>query len=90
MKQADLKIGTVYVGKCGKRFRLFERIDILGRARCLCAKRYADGKLLIDGSCFSVAISPLALARWADREATAEESDAVCLALRLGNAGGVG
>ena len=75
MKQANIKVGTVYVGKCGRRFRLYERIDIFGKARLRCIKRYSSGHLSVDlAQGNMIAISQEAVARWAAREATAEET----------------
>ena len=77
MKQDDIKIGSVYVGRCGKRFRWVERFDIFGRMNVRCAKRYGDGVLRVDAARPDVRLMPDSMAKWAAREATADEAAAV-------------
>ena len=82
MKREAIKVGTVYVGKCGKRYRMLERFDIFGRCRVLCVKRYSSGKLNLDGAGASAAISVESMCRWAHRDATNDEAAAVLAVLR--------
>lgn len=76
MRQADIKQGTVYVGKCGIRFRRFEGRDICGLSVFRAARIYAGDSMQANRSSSYDAISHEALARWAAREATTEETAA--------------
>lgn len=77
MKREEIKLGKVYVGKCGKRYRWVQQIDIFGRMIVRCAKRYGDGVLRVDAASPDVRLMPDSMAKWAAREATADDAERV-------------
>ena len=82
MKQADIEVGTVYVGKCGKRFRYFDHYTISGAARCWCVRRYSRRGMRMDDSGRISSARVGTLARWAQRVATDEETAEVMAVMR--------
>lgn len=82
MKRAEINVGTVYVGQCGRRFRYFDSYTIHGTAKCWCVKRYASKGLRMDDSGRISSAMVGTLARWAQRAATDEETAEVLAVMR--------